>query len=236
MIGSRTADSWTIGSRIIDSSVIDSELIGSKIADSETLAGCSKLVFEDRTRSASSFTPFQMGLSLARWDEPGSVVELFDSSRTKSDTAWARLSGGLVKYTSAHRPMCAASKGLSRGFSSGSGKIAAFDSSVGCATVYSPERAIGMIALPANKVVNSIAENGDRKAPEESITCLSGCGFELVELGIVLTGELAFWRLAIEIGARAIVKGCVQVYPYLGIGISSVFWSLRSLRQSKIDH
>ena len=92
-----------------------------------------------------------------------------------------------------------------------------------------------MIALPANKVVNSVTENEDRREPRWSITCLSRSGFELVELGIVLTGELAFRGLAIEFGSRAIVESRVCIDPDLCVGIPLIFWSFRSLGQSKID-
>lgn len=60
-----------------------------------------------------------------------------------------------MKYTSAQRPMCAAKRGFRSGFSSGSGNMLTFGSSVGCANIVLQERGISMIALPANKVVNS---------------------------------------------------------------------------------
>src|SRR6266849_321076 len=53
------------------------------------------------------------------------------SSRSKSETAWPRFSGGLVKYTSAHRPICAAKTGFSSGFNSGSGNSCASNLSLG---------------------------------------------------------------------------------------------------------
>jgi hypothetical protein len=94
-------------SQIIDSEIGDSLIVDSQIADSEIVAGCSEASAEPRdgTSSASSSTFLQMRLSLSLCDEPGSGVEGFASSRTRSDTAWVRFSGGLVKYTSAHRPM-----------------------------------------------------------------------------------------------------------------------------------
>jgi hypothetical protein len=100
-------DSQIIDSEIVDSEIVDSQIVDSRIADSEIVAGCSEGSAEpwNGTSSASLSTFPQMRLSLSLWDEPGSGVEVFASSRTRSDTAWVRFSGGLVKYTSAHRPM-----------------------------------------------------------------------------------------------------------------------------------
>ncbi len=84
-----------------------------------------------------------------------------------------------------------------------------------------------MIALPVDRVVKS--ELG------KSVTGLAIGGFELIQLRFALTGELAFWSLAIEIGTRAVVKGGVRVDPDLGVGIAFVFWCLGSLGQPQTD-
>src|SRR6266550_5216245 len=62
------------------------------------------------------------------------------SSRSSSVTASSRFSGGLVKYTSAHRPMLSAKIGFTRGLSSGRGRArSSSERSVELANRHSPQ-------------------------------------------------------------------------------------------------
>ena len=83
-----------------------------------------------------------------------------------------------------------------------------------------------MIALPANKVVNSLVLKMGLKN-SDSVTCFSGSGFELIQLGIALAGEPTFRSLAVKVGIRAIIKSGVRVDPNLSVGISFILRDLR---------
>lgn len=60
-----------------------------------------------------------------------------------------------------------------------------------------------MIALPADKVVNSGGGKWCQNA--NLVTCFSRSRFELIQLGIALAGKLAFRSLAVKAGVRAVV-------------------------------
>src|SRR5580704_10026663 len=88
-----------------------------------------------------------------------------------------------------------------------------------------------MIPLLPPKVVKSETEPDWRSfrskvARARSVACFTRRRFKLIQLRIMLAGEPAFLRFAVEVGARTIVERCVQVNPDLNIGIALVWGSL----------
>src|SRR5580658_1914854 len=92
-----------------------------------------------------------------------------------------------------------------------------------------------MIALPGTTVVKSggnlLTEVGRRKL----VAGFTRGRFELIQLGVTLSGDLAIGCLAIKVGTGAVVKSGVNVDPALHIRIACIFRGLGSLRQPQTD-
>src|SRR5580658_6345721 len=168
--------------------------------------------------------------------EAGAGMATSSSSRSNSETACSRFSGGFVKYTSAHRPMWDARSGLRSGFSvsasnlsarSGTGILRRREGIYDCTT--------GKIRLSNLAVQNPITQNLARPVvpAAKSLTGRAIGGFELILLRIPLGGQLALRRLLVKIGTGAVIERSLQVDPNLDIGIALVLRSIWRLRQPK---
>ena len=74
----------------------------------------------------------------------------------------------------------------------------------------------------------------ERLRGSQSIAGFAVSGFKLVQLCVPLGGEFALWRLAVEIGPRAVIKRGMEIDPDLGVWVALVLHGLRSFRDTRL--